>query len=142
MLNKIDWDAVPIQDKANLYYMTCILQTVIDLSEEDMRYFDETYAFTVDFNMHSYGSTSVKLSFSSKGIRIYNNDEELVRKTINMFNHNNRSIDEVIELVADDLAESISYKNDFDRYQHVDRNDAIYYRYFNYYKDIATKLLK
>lgn len=142
MLKKIDWTDES-NDKSNLYYLTCILQTVIDMNEKDRKYFDEHYSFTVDFNMHGYGSISNKLSFSSKGINIWNSDELKVKRTIDMFlNEGITDKEELINTVADDLANDYSYKNDFDRYQHVDRDDKIYNHYFNYYSKIATKIMK
>lgn len=142
MLKKIDFSDES-NDKANLYYMTCILQTVIDMNEKDRKYFDEHYSFTVDFNMHGYGSTSVKLSFSSSGIKIWNSDELKVKRTIDMFLEEGvTNKDDLIYAVADDIASDYSYKNDFDRYQHVDRDDDAYNRYFKYYKYIASKILK
>ena len=141
MLKKIDFSD-ETNDKANLYYMTCILQTVIDMNEKDRKFFDEHYAFTVDFNMHGYGSTSVKLSFSSSGIKIWNADEMKVRRTIDMFiNEGITDKKELIDMVADDLANDYAYKNDFDRYQCVDRDDRIYNHFYKYYSKLAAKEL-
>lgn len=142
MLKKIDWSDEN-NDKSNLYYLTCILQTVIDMNENDKKYFDEHYAFTTNFNMHGYGSTSNKLSFSSKGINIWNSDELKVKRIIDMFlNEGITDKEELIYTVADDIANEYSYKNDFDRYQCVDRDDKIYNKYFKYYSKIATKIMK
>lgn len=142
MLKKVDWSDES-NDKPNLYYLTCILQTVIDMNEQDREYFDEHYAFTANFNMHGYGCYNNKLSFSSNGIKIWNTDELKVRGIIDMFlNEGITDKEELIDAVADDLASDYSYKNDFDRYQGVDRNDNIYDSYFEHFKHIATKILK
>lgn len=69
MLNKIDWSD-DYNDKSNLYYMTCILQRIIDWSEEDRRYFDEHYSFTQKFNMHGYSNDTTYISLTSNGILI------------------------------------------------------------------------
>ena len=92
--------------------------------------------------MHGYGSTSVKLSFSSSGIKIWNADEFKVRRTIDMFiNEGITDKKDLIYNVADDLANDYAYKNDFDRYQHVDRDDRIYNHFYKYYSKLAAKEL-
>lgn len=69
-------------------------------------------------------------------------DEFAVKTIIDMFlDEGITDKEELIEAVADDLANDHSYENDFDRYQGVDRNDKIYYKCFNHYSKIATKLL-
>lgn len=142
MLKKLDFSDAS-NDKANLYYMTCILQAVIDMNEIDRKYFDEHYAFTTNFNNHGYGSTSVKITFSSSGIKIWNADELKVRRTIDMFiNEGINDKKGLIDIVADDLANDYAYKNDFDRYQCVDRDDRIYNYFYKYYSKLAAKELK
>lgn len=71
MISKMNWSDES-NDKANLYYMTCILQRVIDWSEADRQYFDEHYAFTQKFNMHGYVDDTTYISLTSNGIRISN----------------------------------------------------------------------
>ena len=72
-----------------------------------------------------------------------NEDELKVRRTIDMFiNEGITDKKELIDMVADDLANDYAYKNDFDRYQGVDRNDRIYNNYFKYYSKLAEKELK
>lgn len=72
-----------------------------------------------------------------------NEDELKVRRTIDMFiNEGINDKKELIDMVADDLANDYAYKNDFDKYQHVDRDDRIYNHFYKYYSKLATKELK
>lgn len=142
MMKKIDWSDVN-NDKANLSYLTDILHIVIDMNEKDRKYFDEHYAFTKNFNMHGYGTTANNITFSSNGIKIWNNDEDWVREHIS-FTINEGHLtdkDDIIEVVADEIADQFSYENEFDRVLGENRDNRIHNHYYKYYKKIAKKIL-
>lgn len=50
--------------------------------------------------------------------------------------------DDLIDIIADELADDFSYDNDWDRYSDTDRNDVIHYFFVEYFSGIATKILK
>ena len=75
MYEKINFkDRNKDNDVANMYYMTCILQKLIDCSDEERAWFDRHYTIDADFNLHSYAGNT-RIRFCSKGIFIYDSNK-------------------------------------------------------------------
>lgn len=113
MMDKVDDWSDEDDDKAKLYYLTCILQKVIDMDEDDIKYFDEHYAFTTNFNHHGYGVYDNKISFSSKGIIIWNTEEIKIKRAIdNLLKEGMTDKEEIINTVADTFKDNQqNYRN-------------------------------
>lgn len=146
------------EDEKFLFYLTTIMQRVINWNTLDREWFDIHLAESWHFNHTEDGDWII---LDSTGIHIVNRDEyyghneKHIRPSFIMkreFYKNNvieacKSAKEqviceqLIDCITDNLADKHSYKNDFDKYQGVNRDEATYNGYYELYYPLVKEYL-
>ena len=146
-LEKAEDDYDFFEDEHFLFYLATIMQRVINWNAIDREWFDVLLASSWHFNHTEDGDFII---LDSNGIHIISHDEyygknghnrpsyilkrkqytEYVIEACKDETTDNLTHDQLIDVVTDKLANELSYKNDFDKYQGVNRDEDTYNGYY------------
>lgn len=156
-LEKAQDDYDCFEDEHFLFYLSTIMQRVINWNALDREWFDVHLASSWHFNHTEDGDWII---LDSNGIHIVSRDEyygdnekhirpsfimkkknykEVVNNACESETTDDLTLEQLIDYVTDKLADEHSYKNDFDKYQGVNRDEDIYNGYYDLYYPLVKE---